>query len=67
MEVINSSKGRKQILLNGYFYRLDRKLANRKESWRCSDVKCKGHLYLVGDSSEITTEHNHVPNAAEFL
>ena len=62
MERILSEKKREQIILNGFFYRLDRKLASGRESWRCVDEKCKGRIHVDGGSSwKTVTEHNHVP------
>ena len=66
MERILSEKEREQILLNGFCYRLDRKLVSgKKESWRCIDEKCKGRIHVDGGSSwKTVTEHNHVPQPA---
>ena len=65
MERILSEKNREQIILNGFFYRLDRKLASGKESWRCVDEKCKGRIHVDGGSSwKTVTDHNHVPQPA---
>ena len=65
MERILSEKKREQIILNGFFYRLDRKLVSGKESWRCVDEKCKGRIHVDGGGSwKTVTEHNHVPQPA---
>ena len=65
MEIILSEKGKKQILLNGFCYRLDRLLVNGKESWRCTDVNCKGRIHVYEDTWENKAEHSHVPHPAE--
>ena len=66
MESILSEKGKKQILLNGFFYHKDRTLANEKESWRCTDDKCTGRIHVYGDTWEKRADHNHVPHPSEM-
>ena len=64
MERILSEKGREHILLNGFCYRLDRKLRNGKESWRYTENKCKGRIHGNGSLWEDITMHTHVPQPA---
>ena len=64
MERILSEKGREHILLNGYCYRLDRKLRNEKESWRCTQDTCRGRIHVNGSSWDEVMMHTHVPQPA---
>ena len=66
MEIIASTKGKPQLLYNGFSYRRERILAdNETESWRCVNSKCKGRLQVNGDDVREVTEHSHTPNPAE--
>ena len=46
MERILSERGAEHILSNGYCYRLDRKLRNERESWRCTQDTCRGQIHV---------------------
>ena len=63
MEKITSSKGKENILHEGYCYRLDRVLKSGKESWRCVNGKCKGRIHVIGDECTSASDHDHVPDA----
>ncbi|XP_064100295.1 uncharacterized protein LOC135211117 [Macrobrachium nipponense] len=65
MEKITSSKGKQNILYEGYCYRLDRVLKSGKESCRCVNGKCKGRIHVFGDECTFTSDHDHVPDPAK--
>ena len=62
MKVIASSRGKPQILWEGYSYRKHRFLSNGFTSWRCTKKNCRSRLRLCEQSGKIMSilPHNHV-------
>ncbi|XP_068245282.1 uncharacterized protein [Palaemon carinicauda] len=65
MEKLRSTKGKVNLLHQGYVYRLDRVLKSGRESWRCVIGTCKGRIYVCGDECTCASDHNHVPDPAK--
>ena len=47
MEVIQSTRGKNQILLHGFAYRKEGDLVHGNESWRCTVRSCKGRIHVM--------------------
>ena len=61
MSIILSSKGKDQLLLNGYRYRRDR------FTWRCVKDNCKGRARYNGTTYETYQSHAcQAPNPEEI-
>jgi hypothetical protein len=59
MSIIESSKGKDQLLVNGFRYRR----ANKSQiTWRCVHGNCAGRVTFDNMECIILTDHNHVPN-----
>jgi hypothetical protein len=64
VSIVKSSKGKDQLLLDGYRYRR----ADKSEStWRCDKSKCAGRITSDGALYKKLTDHNHVPNPEEMI
>ena len=64
MSMIKSSKGKDQLLLDGYRYRR----ANKSQTtWRCVRNNCAGRVASENSEYVKLTDHNHVPNPDELL
>ena len=59
--MIRSSRGKPQILLNGFSYRKHRLLSNGASSWRCTKKNCRSRLRVCESSGMILSilSHNH--------
>jgi FLYWCH zinc finger domain len=67
MEIIDSTRGVRMILHEGYSYRLHRTLADGETvSYRCPAKDCKGRAHVNGDIVLVVTEHTcGAPNPAK--
>jgi len=64
MSIIQSSKGKDQLLLDGFRYRR----ANKSQTtWRCVRGGCAGRVTFDSMEYTILTDHNHVPNPDELI
>jgi len=64
MSIIQSSKGKDQLLVDGFRYRR----ANKSQTtWRCVRGKCAGRLTFDNMEYNLLTDHNHVPNPDELI
>ena len=62
MSIVQSSKGREQLLLDGYRYRR----ANHSQvTWTCTRNNCAGRVTSNGTEYVTLTEHSHAPSPEE--
>jgi len=67
MEIIDSQKGKPQLLHNGYRFRRDRFTCNidGSLSWRCIDPNCKGRVKTLDGEITSVTDHSHGPDPSK--
>jgi hypothetical protein len=64
MSIVQSSKGKDQLLLDAFRYRR----ANKSQTtWRCVRNNCAGRVASEGAGYTILTDHNHAPNPDEII
>ena len=62
--IVHSSKGKDQLLVDGFRYRR----ANKSQTtWRCVRSNCAGRVTWDNAECITTTDHNHTPNPDELL
>ena len=67
MEIIQSQKGKPQLLYLGFSYRKDRDCLDGRTTWRCTVVSCRGRVKTSSGENEAQhiSEHNHAPDPAK--
>ena len=67
MEIIQSQKGKPQLLYLGFSYRKDRDSLDGRTTWRCTVVSCRGRVKTSSGENEAQhiSEHNHAPDPAK--
>ena len=61
-KILETTKGKKCLCYDGFFFRFDQTLKNADLSWRCTDKKCNARIKTDDGLTTILSqknEHNH--------
>lgn len=67
LHYVKSNKGRDLLLVDGYTYRFE-KTINEKKHWKCTDYakfKCRARCHTENEEVLKVSSHNHVQDAAK--